>query len=35
MRTMKLDGILFRNMCKGGLDAILAVEKKVNSLKTT
>ena len=32
MRTMKLDGILFRNMCKGGLDAILAVEKKVNSL---
>jgi DAK2 domain fusion protein YloV len=29
---MNLDGIMFRNMCKGGLDAILAVEKKVNSL---
>ena len=32
MSIMILDGIMFRNMCKGGLDAILAVEKKVNSL---
>ena len=32
MSIMNLDGIMFRNMCKGGLDAILAVEKKVNSL---
>ncbi|RIA78446.1 hypothetical protein EI71_00006 [Anaeroplasma bactoclasticum] len=32
MSVMNLDGIMFRNMCKGGLDAILAVEKKVNSL---
>ncbi len=32
MSIMNLDGIMFRNMCKGGLDAILVVEKKVNSL---
>ena len=32
MSTMVLDGITFRNMCKGGLDAILAVEKKINGL---
>lgn len=32
MSIMVLDGLLFRNMCKGGLDAILAVEKKINGL---
>ena len=32
MAVMELDGILFRNLCKGGLDAIIRDEEKVNGL---
>ena len=32
MSVMKLDGILFRNLCVGGLNAISQEEKKINGL---
>lgn len=32
MAVMEMDGVLFRNLCKGGLKAILNEEKRINGL---